>query len=228
MTDQTGFRIKIKPNGSYRVTGGVPLIRRALSKSVYGEPLDWDFVGVDDQAVPVGEQYSLCRCGRSQNMPFCDDSHHQEPAFDGTLTADRGPSAERRETYQGSGVIMSDDGSLCANTGFCGTRLINVWEMIERTADPEVRLRLLRMVANCPSGRLEAKLADGTPVEPEFNPSIAVVPDGPLWVRGGIPIEDADGFVYEVRNRVTLCRCGKSGNMPFCDGTHDEIGFKAP
>ena len=100
--------------------------------------------------------------------------------------------------------------------------------MIERTTDPEVRLRLLRMVANCPSGRLEASLPDGTPVEPEFSPSIAVIPDGPLWVRGGIPIEGLDGFVYEVRNRVTLCRCGRSSNMPFCDGTHDEIGFKAP
>ena len=226
--ESTGYRIKINAGGPYRVTGGVPLIRRAPSKSEFGEPLDWDFVGVDDQAIAAGEEYELCRCGRSGEMPFCDDSHKQEPAFDGTLTADRGASAKRRETFPGSGVVMSDDTSLCANTGFCGTRLVTVWEMIERTADPEVRAHLLRMVANCPSGRLEARLADGTPVEPEFDPSIAVVPDGPLWVRGGIPIEDADGFVYEVRNRVTLCRCGKSGNMPFCDGTHDEIGFKAP
>jgi CDGSH-type Zn-finger protein len=185
-------------------------------------------VGVDDQAIPAGEQYSLCRCGRSNEKPFCDSSHKQEPAFDGTLTADQGPSAERRESLPGSGVVLTDDTSLCAGAGFCGTRLTNVWELIERTADPEVRARLLRMVQNCPSGRLEARLSDDAPVEPEFAPSIAVVPDGPLWVRGGIPIEDPDGFVYEVRNRVTLCRCGKSGNMPFCDGTHDEIGFKAP
>ncbi|HEY0196583.1 MAG TPA: CDGSH iron-sulfur domain-containing protein, partial [Methanobacterium sp.] len=37
--------------------------------------------------------------------------------------------------------------------------------------------------------------------------------------------ESADGYVYEVRNRVTLCRCGQSENKPFCDGTHMEIGF---
>jgi len=30
----------------------------------------------------------------------------------------------------------------------------------------------------------------------------------------------ADGFVYEIRNRVTLCHCGYSGNKPFCDGSH--------
>ena len=45
-------------------------------------------------------------------------------------------------------------------------------------------------------------------------------------VRGGIQIESADGFKYEVRNRVTLCRCGKSQNKPFCDGTHAQIKFR--
>jgi CDGSH-type Zn-finger protein len=46
-------------------------------------------------------------------------------------------------------------------------------------------------------------------------------------VRGGLAIESADGFVYEVRNRVTLCRCGRSKNKPFCDGSHIEAKFKA-
>jgi CDGSH-type Zn-finger protein len=44
-------------------------------------------------------------------------------------------------------------------------------------------------------------------------------------VSGGIPIQSADGFVHEKRNRVTLCRCGQSKNKPFCDGTHCEVGF---
>ena len=44
--------------------------------------------------------------------------------------------------------------------------------------------------------------------------------EGPLWVRGGIPIESADGTLYEIRNRVTLCRCDKSDNKPLCDGSH--------
>ena len=41
-----------------------------------------------------------------------------------------------------------------------------------------------------------------------------------LWVKGGVEIEATDGHVYEVRNRVTLCRCGRSEKHPLCDGSH--------
>ena len=44
--------------------------------------------------------------------------------------------------------------------------------------------------------------------------------DGPYWVRGGIPIYSADGKPYEVRIGMTICRCGKSTNKPFCDSSH--------
>ena len=43
---------------------------------------------------------------------------------------------------------------------------------------------------------------------------------GPIWVRGGIPVVAADGQTYEIRNRMTLRRCGRSANKPFCDGSH--------
>ena len=33
-------------------------------------------------------------------------------------------------------------------------------------------------------------------------------------------ITAADGKTYEIRNRVTLCRCGRSDNKPFCNGSH--------
>jgi CDGSH-type Zn-finger protein len=55
---------------------------------------------------------------------------------------------------------------------------------------------------------------------------IGVITDGPLWVRGGVRVVAADGTSYEVRNRTTLCRCGHSRNKPFCDGSHEDAGFK--
>ena len=74
--------------------------------------------------------------------------------------------------------------------------------------------------------------ASGQPIEHALPVSIGLVEDpeqkcsGPLWLRGGIQVASADGFEYEVRNRVTLCRCGESKNKPFCDGTHAAIKFK--
>ncbi len=82
------------------------------------------------------------------------------------------------------------------------------------------------MVEKCPSGTLSYALeSDGEIVEPDLPREIAVIRDGPLWVSGGIPVERRDGKPWEIRNRVTLCRCGASQNKPLCDGTHKEIGF---
>ena len=201
------------------------MTRRSPAKTPEGEPLDWDLVGDPEADFNVPEEFELCRCGQSSNKPFCDGTHEQL-GFDGDLTADHGPSSERRRTLVGTGVVMTDDGTLCSSGDFCGVRYTNVWKMIRVTEDPEVRERLKRMVANCPSGRLQFSNEEGgEPIEPEYAPSIAAIPDGPLWVRGGIEIAAPDGSTYEVRNRVTLCRCGGSMNKPFCDGTHKRTGF---
>lgn len=53
--------------------------------------------------------------------------------------------------------------------------------------------------------------------------------DGPLVVRGAFRLTDQDGNELEARrDTVALCRCGKSRIRPFCDGTHQLIGFRAP
>ncbi len=144
-----GFRIIVNPNGPYLVQGGVPLVRRYEAQSVYGEPMEWDAVGVEGYDIPVEGDYKLCRCGQSKNKPFCDKTHKQV-GFEGELTADRRFSAERRRIFDGSGFKLTDDGILCSNAGFCGTRLTKVWKMIQYSDDPEVRRRILRMVQNCP------------------------------------------------------------------------------
>ena len=225
MADGERPQITITEDGPYVVKGGPVLTRRAPGKTPEGEPLDWDGVGDPDADYDVSGDYFLCRCGQSDNKPFCDGSHRQA-SFDGEVTADRGPSAERRKTMVGTGVVMTDDAGLCSAGDFCGVRYTNVWKMIKKTDDPEVRARLKRMVENCPSGRLQfSEEEGGEAIEPEYAPSIAAVPDGPLWVRGMIAVTAPDGETYEVRNRVTLCRCGASMNKPFCDGSHKRTGF---
>ena len=50
--------------------------------------------------------------------------------------------------------------------------------------------------------------------------------------NGPLIVEQIDGFTrigtetsYDVKDRMALCRCGKSANKPFCDGSHAKIGF---
>jgi CDGSH-type Zn-finger protein len=215
-----GFRVRISEDGPYEVTGSPPLVRTAQMETPFGEPIGWE----EPTPIDSPAEFDLCRCGESSRKPFCDASH--ETGFDGTEVADRRPRAARARVLAGDGVVMTDDPSLCTHAGHCADRFTDVWEMIRQTTDPEVRVRLQRMVDLCPSGRLAHGLtAAAEPVEPDFEPSIAVIEGGPLWVRGGIPVESSDGTVYEVRNRVTLCRCGHSNNKPFCDGSHKEVGF---
>ena len=59
--------------------------------------------------------------------------------------------------------------------------------------------------------------------------TISVRDNGPLKITGPITIVDAEGVPFELPpgNAVVLCRCGHSGNKPFCDATHRQIGFQA-
>ena len=53
--------------------------------------------------------------------------------------------------------------------------------------------------------------------------------DGPLIVRGDFRLVDQDGAEIDPgRETIALCRCGKSGIKPFCDGSHKRSGFSAP
>jgi CDGSH-type Zn-finger protein len=193
-------------------------------ESEFGESIDYE----PDEPLEAGRTYLLCRCGGSSNKPFCDDTHLTN-GFDGTEVADRATRASRMRVFEGDGVEMTDDPSLCTHAAFCQTRRTHVWEMVHVADDPEVRAQLLEMVSRCPSGRLATRPTSDDPEdEPAFPPSVAVVRDGPLWVRGGIRVTGADGVSYETRNRVTLCRCGHSRNKPFCDGTHFDVGFRDP
>jgi CDGSH-type Zn-finger protein len=216
-------RIEVRPDGPYLVSGSVPLVRKSEIVSEHGEPIAWQ----KGDEITRDEKYALCRCGHSENKPFCDGTH-SSVGFDGTETADTEMSAARRRDYEGHGVVMSDDKPLCVHAGFCGNRETHVWDMIDETEDTEVRSHLMAMVERCPSGRLSYRVEpDGEDVEPDLPKQIATVPDGPLWATGGIEIDRADGAPIETRNRVTLCRCGASGNKPLCDGSHKEAGFEA-
>ncbi len=216
----TRFKIKVSKDGPYVISGGVPLTVYTILHDAKGIPYGWRA----GKKCKKGENYKLCRCGKSNTMPFCDGTH-ETIKFDGTEAAGRLPYLQQAEVLKGPDLTLTDLPELCVHAGFCD-RAGGIWALTQYSDTPEARRIAIKEAANCPSGRLLVWDIKGNLIEPELEQSIALVEDrrkgasGPVWVRGGIPIESADGATYEIRNRVTLCRCGKSKNKPFCDGSH--------
>lgn len=224
---QHNARVVVSEDGPYIVSGKVPLAKQTIITDGEGGSESWE----QGKIYSSQETYSLCRCGHSMTKPFCDGSHLKHH-FDGTETASREPYLKQAETMEGPSMLLTDAQSLCAFGRFCDPNG-QVWNQVAHSDKPNVRANLIRQVGNCPAGRLVAwDTQSGKAVEPALPVSIGLIEDpeqqcsGPLWLRGGIPVESADGFQYEVRNRVTLCRCGQSQNKPFCDGTHAAIKFR--
>lgn len=220
-------KITVTEGGPYVVSGGVPLVRKTQIVTEHGEPIAWQREG----EIPAGDTYELCRCGHSAAKPFCDNSH-SAIEWNDDETAATNTTAERRVLYPGGKqIVVHRDYSLCAGAGFCGTRLTDIERMLAEgdPNDTHLRSQIIAMIERCPSGsftyRLEGQADD---VEPDLPAQIAVTTEitefgpieGPLWVTGRIPVERADGQPFEVRNRVTLCRCGLSRHKPLCDGSH--------
>jgi CDGSH-type Zn-finger protein len=57
--------------------------------------------------------------------------------------------------------------------------------------------------------------------------TIKVNDNGSLRVSGPVELVDAEGNSFEHKDSFSLCRCGGSGNKPFCDGTHKLNGFES-
>ena len=219
-------RIKVEKDGPYIVTGHVELTEQIINSS------NDDYKMIPGRVFPTGDTYALCRCGLSKNMPFCDGSHVHSH-FDGTETASRKPFRERALFLKGPDLVLADVEEYCSFSRFCHTVEGNAWELTEDSDNPVARENAVKAASECPAGRLVAyDKQTREPIEIHYEPSIVIIQDpqrgvsGPLWVRGGIPIESADGETYEIRNRVTLCRCGKSRNKPYCDATHVSIRFR--
>lgn len=221
MNKASGKKIKITRDGPYEVSGSVPLNREVIKTDAQGDSESWE---KDKTYSTEDEPYNLCRCGHSHTKPFCDGTH-DDAGFCGHEHADRSSYRENAQLQRGEKVDLLDDPTLCVGARFCD-RGETVWGYVERSGDSENRKMAIDEACKCPSGRLTIVDADGKAIEPGLSAEIGVVEDpasncrGPLWVKGGIEIEGANGEKYEVRNRATLCRCGESHNQPYCDGNH--------
>jgi len=146
--------------------------------------------------------------------------------FDGSQSADTGLITDRSKTFRSPKIFIQEDHPICVHSGFCRDTVSDIWSMRCNSTALEVLAQIIDKLNNCPFGAPAYALESGGEIiEPELAEEVVVIPGGPLWVTGGVRMERSDGRPLEIRNRVTLCRCGASAIKPLCDGTHKEIGF---
>ena len=214
------MKVKIMENGPYIVSGDIPLYEIELISDEKGHASEFS----SQKKVTHKSIYSLCRCGKSENKPFCDGKHNKSD-FNGEEVASKNIYKETARIFETEKFKLIDAVELCDHSRFC-LRRGGIRNLIEK-GDAESLAIAKKEAALCPSGRLllwdkEKNIS----TEKVFPKEIVLIFDdeknceGPIWLKGKIPLESADGEFYEGRNRITLCRCGKSKNKPFCDGNH--------
>jgi len=213
--------IEVTKNGPYIVSGKVPITEQIIAVDDSGVPVEWR----EGKKFQRQEKCSLCRCGESKSKPYCDLSH-LKVNFDGTEDTGFETYLQQAKVIDGPELKLADAEILCASARFCH-REGEIWNLVPKSDQPRAKQVAIEEARDCPSGRLAVwDKKTGQPIESALEKAIGLIEDpqlscsGPIWVRGGIPIKSADGQTYEVRNRVTLCRCGKSTIKPFCDSSH--------
>lgn len=142
--------------------------------------------------------------------------------------------------YTNGEITVSWRPKKCIHATTCYTQLVEVFNPRKR---PWVDMygaptdKIIDIVKKCPTDALTfqynkdigkevpASKMDEAP-EPVKPIEIQIMRDGPMVVYGKIKLVDKEGKEYKTYSITSFCRCGASGNMPFCDGTHRKIGFQ--
>jgi len=131
------------------------------------------------------------------------------------------------DEYSGEKITIRFDGGKCIHSRNCVLGLPNVFQANVPgpwiNPDNGTVEELIAVARSCPSGAITYERHDGGDAEraPDVN-VIRVLENGPLAIAADLHIEGQDP-----RTRATLCRCGASKNMPFCDGSHKKAEFTA-
>ena len=142
---------------------------------------------------------------------------------------------ERKITkkYTNGEVTVVWQPHICIHSTICFKGLPQVFNPNKRpwiTTEQSTTKEIIDQVSKCPSGALSFYMNEETPekdVKVDAETIIEPVENGPLLVYGNITIKKQNGETHTSNKVTAFCRCGASGNKPFCDGTHKKIDFRA-
>ena len=118
---------------------------------------------------------------------------------------------------------------ICIHAEICAKTLplvynpdIRPWIKAENASAAELK----NQIDQFPSGALSyyIKGEENSAVE-KLETEVEVRANGPLMVTGNLIVNDANGNTEVKTKKTAYCRCGGSGNKPYCDGSHNKINF---
>ncbi len=136
-----------------------------------------------------------------------------------------------KKTYESDELVVEWQPSLCIHSEKCWRGLPEVFRRDEKpwvNTDGAEDIRIKEQLDICPSGALSGywKNQKNKGTTEVSATQVEVSKNGPLMVKGKIEIKHSNGNA-ETKEKITaFCRCGASGNKPFCDGSHSRIGFE--
>lgn len=127
----------------------------------------------------------------------------------------------------------------CIHSTICYKKLRSVFDPVKR---PWVNMqgaetdKIIDIVNQCPTdaltfsrnNELKQKNTINKPeeIKQEASTKIQIMENGPAIISGDFAITDINGTTLTKADTAALCRCGRSSNMPFCDGSHNNVAFK--
>lgn len=134
--------------------------------------------------------------------------------------------------YVGDAITVHWNAERCIHVGTCTRTLPTAFDLTRRPwIDPDGATAddVAAVIERCPTGALSYTRGPERGPEVASSPTtVTPVAGGPLFVRGDLALELVPGEPPRRETRVALCRCGRSGNQPFCDNSHRAGGTNAP
>jgi uncharacterized Fe-S cluster protein YjdI len=156
--------------------------------------------------------------------------------------------------YKNNEITVYWKPDACVHASYCYRELIEVFDPGRRPwvdMNGASTDRIIEVVNMCPTEALTWKWNDGDknrdispdqtnhvifrrpelleliePTDAENPVSVKIMMDGPIVIKGDFTFQYS-GTGKEMKDGIiSLCRCGKSNHLPFCDGTHRKIGFE--